>query len=343
MFRWKSVVGLVAGIAGSVLSFGAWAAPIGSCAFDPAQMQFAGPPAEQASCLLRRVRPQGSGSDVQPVPQWLLERLNAPLGISAESLIAFLGREGVNAADLGGPIVAGDAAQRRYFVIHDTSSPEITATQFPADINASSYAGNQLSIWSGMVGQVNLVVTRDGRSRTLTDWKVERSISATKLEQKKLLPASKKVFVHVENVQPRRKPPGAYAWIAPTPAFTPSQLRRLALAYVTASLRAGRWLVPALHYNVDKGGPSGSANDDPQGFDLKVWVDTVQAVTEEVQAAPIEETSALFTAAPAGLHSDMANLGGSWPLAFRRPVRLRPWAGSFGICPAWRWETSASC
>jgi hypothetical protein len=80
---------------------------------------------------------------------------------------------------------------------------------------------------------------------------------------------AKGLFLHVELVQPRRRDPrggpGNDA-LAPTPGFTPAQYGTLALLYVVASVRAGRWLVPAFHATLDEGIPD--AHDDPQRFDL---------------------------------------------------------------------------
>jgi hypothetical protein len=115
------------------------------------------------------------------------------------------------------------------------------------------------------------------------DWKSPRTKPATKLEQTNLAGGARKLFAHVENVQPRIKPAGSWAWIAPEPGFSPAQEKRLALAYVVASLRAGRWLIPAYHFNIDQGLPD--VHDDPQNADLGRWVGVVEAVVAEIAKA----------------------------------------------------------
>ena len=45
--------------------------------------------------------------------------------------------------------------------------------------------------------------------------------------------------------------------------------RTLALAYIVASYRARRWLIPAFHAGVDAG--YAGAHDDPKGFSLARW------------------------------------------------------------------------
>ena len=82
----------------------------------------------------------------------------------------------------------------------------------------------------------------------------------------------------MENQQPRRAdpvgPPGNDR-IAPTPGLTPAQYDALALAYVVASARAGRWLIPAFHADLDEG--LADAHDDPQAFDLAAFDRAVSA------------------------------------------------------------------
>jgi hypothetical protein len=47
-----------------------------------------------------------------------------------------------------------------------------------------------------------------------------------------------------------------------------SQLDRLALVYVAASVRRGQWLIPAFHAVLDL---QVGTHDDPQNFDLNRW------------------------------------------------------------------------
>lgn len=245
----------------------------GGCKFDSQTLRFAGTVAETTGCLLRKVRPKGAGADVQPVPDWLAARVTKAVPFSAAQLKAYLAANNINAADVGGDVTIGDTPVRRYFVVHDTSWPEISGTSandFPANIDSPYYAGNSLTGWGGVSKKVNLIVGRDGRSRTFQGWNTTRPEAATKVETNSRVPAARKLFVHVENIQPRIKPPNTFAWIAPSPGLSPAQEKRLALAYVMASARAGKWLIPAYHFNVDEGIPDG--HDDPQNMDLAAWV-----------------------------------------------------------------------
>ncbi|MFZ5637920.1 MAG: hypothetical protein ACOY82_15170 [Pseudomonadota bacterium] len=253
---------------------------LGGCRFDTAALRFAGTPQEQATCLLRRVKPKGGGAVVQPIPPWLLARVGKPVDLELERVRRYLDLNGIDSADLGGPLALGDAAARHYFVVHDTSSPELpNAPAFPADIDLPGHASNRLTGWSGLSNKVNLIISRDGRSRTFRDWAVDRPASATKVEVK--FNAARRVFVHVENIQVRMKPPGSWAWRAPEPGFGEGQYRRLALAYIVASVRAGRWLIPAYHFNIDEGIPDG--HDDPQNVDLGVWVSRIEEIERRIR------------------------------------------------------------
>lgn len=256
----------------------------GGCGFSSETRRFAGTVAETTACLLRKVKPKGTGASAQPVPAWLAERVTKSVAFTAPQLRAYLASRGISAADLGGPIAIGDAAGRRYFVIHDTSYPEEPGTgvaDFPANIDSPDYKGNRLSPgWVDTSKRVNLIVSRDGRSRTFNNWNAPREKAGVKIENR--VPGAQSVFVHVENVQPRVKPPNVFAWIAPVPGFTPAQEERLALAYVAASARAGRWLIPAYHFNIDEGLPDG--HDDPQNADLANWAAKVAAIEAAVAA-----------------------------------------------------------
>ncbi|HEY0147802.1 MAG TPA: hypothetical protein VGB70_02235 [Allosphingosinicella sp.] len=244
----------------------------GTCKFDSNTLRFAGSVADTAGCLLRRVKEQGAGAEAQPVPRWLLERIGRPVPFTANQIQSYLAREGIAVDQLTDRLAIGDKPAIRYFVIHDTSSPEIksTGTTFPANINEAGWSGNRLGGWADVARKVNLIISRDGRSRRLVEWGARRPEPATKLEQTNKVPAARPVFVHVENIQPRIKPPNKWAWRAPTPGFGPAQERRLALAYIVASMRAGRWLIPAYHFNIDEG--VGESHDDPQHADLAAWV-----------------------------------------------------------------------
>lgn len=255
---------------------------IGLCGFDKTALNFRGTFTEQTSCLLRFVRKKGSGSDRQPIPAAIADRVAKPTDITTTQLSDCLTKLGVDAADVGGALVANQAtAKRQYFVIHDTSSPELVApASFPSNINEASWHGNNIARgWDDMSGRVNVLVNRVGASRTMTDISASRSKPAVKLEQTSQVKASRPLFVHVENIQPRIRPVGSWGHVAPNPGFSDAQLHRLALVYVVASVRAGHWLIPAFHFNIDSDLYQGvDVHDDPQAFDLAKWGAQIETV-----------------------------------------------------------------
>lgn len=254
---------------------------LGGCAFDPRVMAFAGTPVEQARCLLRQVRPKGAGAISQPLPPWLAARMGEAVTVTPAGLESYLRRNGIDPGDVA--TSSAGAMTARYFVIHDTSAPEITeASGFPSNMDKASYGPNNLANYSSTLARrVNLIIARDGGSRFFQAWGATRSLPATKLENSGRAPASRPLFVHVENVQPRLRPAGSWAWIAPKPGFSAAQEERLALAYIAASVAARRWLVPAFHFTIDENFPD--VHDDPQNFDLPGWVARVAALEGEMQ------------------------------------------------------------
>jgi hypothetical protein len=161
------------------------------------------------------------------------------------------------------------APAARYFVIHDTSQPYLGAAPFPADLDTSD-AVNDLSKYPGPDAVAHLFINRRGEMVVGHDFSVPWR--ATKFESRVIGLPAKGLFLHIENQQPRRAdpagPPGNDR-IAPIPGLTPPQYDALALAYIVASARAGHWLIPAFHADLDEGLPD--AHDDPQNFDLDAF------------------------------------------------------------------------
>ncbi|MCZ7447279.1 hypothetical protein O8B93_06725 [Agrobacterium rhizogenes] len=261
--------------------------PFGGCQFSKKTMSFAGDVQTQTRCLLRKVRVKGTGADPQQIPNWLVDHVDKPTDISEEKLRQYLAKNDLTAKQVGGEPQTPTASAVRYFVIHDTSSPEIsTSSEFPKDMDSRDYTGNRLEgVWSNSEVRlkVNAITSRDGQSLMFRDWGLEREMSGTKLElrrdkpgQIQNIPEARPLFVHVENVQPRIKPKDSWAWKAPEQGLTDAQEKRLALLYVTASYKAGRWLVPAYHFNIDQGIPQG--HDDPQNINLNNWVSQIEAI-----------------------------------------------------------------
>jgi hypothetical protein len=248
---------------------------LGGCRFNVARQQFAGDAAAQLRCLLKRVKVKGAGADVQAIPVWLTDNVWQATRISPERLQRHLDDRQLSSSLTLSPVQV-NRQQVRYFVIHDTSSPEVPGRVLPGNIDTPEYNRRLLCCAFATVRRkVNLIIGRDGASRATIDWGAPRPSAATKIEVGRGASA-RPVFVHVENIQPRAKPAGSWAWIAPQPGLTPAQEERLALAYVVASVRAGRWLMPAYHFNIDQGLPDG--HDDPQNMELQSWTARVEAL-----------------------------------------------------------------
>lgn len=265
------------------------------CAFDDAQLSFKGAPIEQASCLLRPVARAGKiGSAPVTLPDALSSRIGKPVAISKAALRAHLLQRSIQEQDVGGDVTrpvsrardnARDAPSARYFVIHDTSSPNVCRGEFPANINDPAWGYNRSAAWSGSDAG-HLIVGRDGSSFPTpsggkdfaTPWR------ATRFEKGQI--RKKGLFLHVENVQPRKSlvsagesRPCPNDQIAPDPGMSPAQIERLALVYVAASVRAGTWLIPAYHavLDVDVGD-----HDDPQNFHLSAWAKAVADIERAI-------------------------------------------------------------
>jgi hypothetical protein len=242
--------------------------PSVDCRFDPAAMQFAGSPLDQARCLLRHVNPGGSAVEEQDLPPTLALSIGQTVSISLEKLAAELRHERIPLPVATPVSETLDHHRALYFVIHDTSSPWIRSEPFPQDLNRQSRF-NDVAQFLGKDAVAHLFNDREGKVTVGHD--LEVGWRATKLERN-IGETVRGRFIHVENVQPRRQDlvgPSPNDRIAPIPGFTGPQYRTLGLLYVLASARAGTWLIPAFHANIDRG--IAHAHDDPQQFDLAVF------------------------------------------------------------------------
>ena len=261
------------------LSAPAGAELIGTCNFDRNTLTFAGSPSEQATCLLRKVEPLGAKS-AQPLPaiiQQLMEQGSVPSAAQKAAAIAAFPEpyrtyaigyrdKPASQTEAGLPLL--------YFVIHDTSTPFLGAARFPRPLDTDP-AVNNFTPYLGGEPVAHIFLNRQGQIWGAHDLSVPWR--ATKLESRVIGPPVRGRFVHVETVQPRRFMPGSSSLAqteAPKPGFSAAQYRMLAALYVYASARAGRWLIPAFHSNVDDGIPD--AHDDPQNFDLKEFAKALE-------------------------------------------------------------------
>lgn len=255
------------------------------CAFDSAEEK------ELARCLIRPVRRGGHVGEAPAVlPGVLNDLIGQPFDIDLASLRTELTNVGTNEASVGGALNQ-DVAKARFFVIHDTSSPEIKEASFPANMNEASWSGNKLTSWLNSGTPTHVFVNRVGQSATKNDFR--KVVRGTKYESgrdisnpTKRAQAKEKrsgLFVHIELIQPRRRtnPNSSFFDIAPTPGFTEQQLERLALLYVIASFRSKRWLLPAFHAPVDATIPD--AHDDPQNFNLDLWLNKLNLLVTRLR------------------------------------------------------------
>lgn len=244
-----------------------------------------------ARCLVRPVLRGGNPGPIPAaLPEVLKNLIGKPMDIDPVKLRRFLTANGINTNSVGGAI-AQDVTKARFFVIHDTSSPEIRLATFPANMNQAAWSGNNLTSWVNSATPTHVFVNRVGESSMRRNFSV--LVRATKFEQgRDIANAAARararlrrggMFVHIELVQPRRRtnPNSSFFDIAPTPGFTPKQLERLALLYVAASVRSKRWLLPAFHLAVDT--PIPDAHDDPQNFDLEIWLTSLQTLLDKLR------------------------------------------------------------
>ena len=243
-------------------------APPVDCRFDSASLTFAGPPVEQARCLLRHVEPGGLAAAEGELPPTLSALIGQRPQIDFVRLASALRHAHIPLPAATPVSETSDHRRALYFVIHDTSSPYLGDAPFaPGFDRLVRY--NDMNRFLGKDAVAHIFNDRLGRVSVGHDFEV--GWRATKLESA-VGEASRGRFLHVENVQPRRKDSAGTSGndrIAPVPGFTRRQYKTLALLYVLASARLGQWMIPAFHANIDRGIPL--AHDDPQHFDLAAF------------------------------------------------------------------------
>ena len=243
-------------------------APPVDCRFDSALLSFAGTSLEQARCLLRRVEPGGSADPEAELPPMLARSIGNRPEIDFVRLATALRQAHIPLPAATPVSETSDHRRAAYFVIHDTSDPNLGDKPFPPRFDRQ-VRFNDVNEFLGKDAVAHLFNDRLGRVSVGHDF--ELGWRATKLERE-VGEASRGRFLHVENVQPRRvdpEGPSGNDRIGPEPGFTHSQYRTLALLYVLASARAGTWLIPAFHANIDRG--IEKAHDDPQHFELAAF------------------------------------------------------------------------
>lgn len=284
-------------------------------------------PREQAQWLLRRVEKYGHlGPPLETLPEPLNSLIGNPvhITISKDILNRFLEFKNVRNENIGGSINNPLSKSRkgepaRYFIIHDTSSPTYERSQIfpPANMDTSDWPGNNLNSHIGgpeNKRKAHVFVNRLGESGTAMDF--QKPWRATKYESQSM--DHKGLFLSVELIQPRRKDSKGIDSEAPTPGFTVAQMDRLALLYIVASVRGGKWLIPAFHGAVDAGIPD--AHDDPQNFDLNLWANRLNILIKTIQAQDTKTQNQLQAYSPPKNSSEAVK---TIPWALAQPVGKR--------------------
>jgi len=273
---------------------------MGPCNFDLGLMRFAGSAAEQAACLTTTVLKFGQLGARNELPQNFARRVGRSIDLPDKKALAGLLKEFDLEAfipRLGDPVAnAGDndplAPPVTYFVMHDTSAPNFGRRDLPPDIDNDARI-NSLDRFrcSNHIELAHVFINRLGAVFFAHDFDVPWR--ATKFERAtNFASALKGLFVHVELVQPRRAEPGR-GWQndfqAPTPGFSEAQYERLALVYIVASARAGRWLIPAFHAVIDEG--IYDKHDDPQNFEFARFNGKLETLLARLKAPPRQGAS----------------------------------------------------
>jgi hypothetical protein len=241
-------------------------------------------PVEQAKCLLRPVKKFAHlGDPLRELPAPLDTLVGQPTetSVTMERLKSFLTVKGIRETDLGGSLSVRLSAPK-YFVIHDTSD-FLELNDFPASINSETSPLNKLS---SRVGRkiCHVYINRVGQSATAVVFESPTPPSGTKFGSCNR--SQRTAFLHIENIQPRirdRSVGSRNDAIAPEPGFSDAQLERLALVYLVASVRSGKWLIPAYHSPIDLGFPD--RHDDPQKFNLQTWATKLRDLIQEIGSA----------------------------------------------------------
>jgi len=124
-----------------------------------------------ARCLIRLVLRGGNSGPIPGVlPQTLKELIGRPMNVTLVKLRQYLADNGIKDSSVGGE-VNQDVTKARFFLIHDTSAPEISAANFPAYMNEAAWGGNKLSNWVQSSTPTHVFVNRVGESAMKANFK----------------------------------------------------------------------------------------------------------------------------------------------------------------------------
>lgn len=266
------------------------------CQFDEKTLQFVGTPPEQARCLLRPNKIGGVlNNELKNLPQPFEKLIGKTVNISKENFRKYLHFIKSSENSIGGnldfplskaKLPNGEEIQAVYFIIHDTSSPYLKDEEFPPNFNNDeNWKGNNLQIWLNQP-VAHVFVNRLGESLTATPFdETVKKGWGTKFARDFLKINGKGLQIHIELHQPRRRDINSSNpnndLIAPIPGFTEKQYEKLALLYISASLRRGNWLIPAYHSAIDAG--IKDAHDDPQNFELEKFANEINKLLKALK------------------------------------------------------------
>jgi len=261
---------------------GAGQAAAGPCGYDAAGRRFAGTPRDQATCLTRKV---GKGGKLgrPSLTRFVRDRLGSSPTSTPQRLAGYLAALGIDPVrELGGdPFVPVTAD---YFIIHDTSTPNCSEPGWSATLCPEAGKlpeARDTAAWAAELGYLGHPKPAPDRlahawtnrvGGSITEVTFDLPLRSTKFESCLDTPAKAGLFLAVENTQPRAEDSRSNRpndLVAPRPGFTAAQYDRLALLYVAASVRRGRWLIPAFHAVLDSLFAEG--HDDPQNFDMRAF------------------------------------------------------------------------
>jgi 3D (Asp-Asp-Asp) domain-containing protein len=255
---------------------------------------------EQAKCLLRPVQKFANlGAPLTSLPTPLDGLIDQPTNstLTLEQVRTFLANKGIAEGDVGGSLSIA-LTRQKYFVIHDTSDFLANRTDFPANINEESFSPNKLR--QRVTNKIcHVYVNRAGNSATAVVFESLNPPPGTKFGS--CHSSQRTAFIHIENVQPRIRDRSVHFdndAIAPNPGFSDNQLERLALLYIVASVRSGKWLIPAYHAPIDLGFPN--AHDDPQNFELNRWAEKLNSLISAISGGPTPGPDDSHHASPQG-------------------------------------------
>ncbi|WP_435354256.1 hypothetical protein [Emticicia sp. SJ17W-69] len=254
--------------------------------FNTQTQSFEGTPIEQAKYLLAPVKKYAKiGENLAALPPVLEQLLSENLIIDKQKLKTYLANNQIAENTIGGNIDETVSKTQKgklakYFVIHDTSTPNYGQFAIPNNIDSANWKPTLLKIYKNEPKKsAHIFIDRMGNSITQNNLKTPWR--ATKLELKAIGVASRGLFLHVELIQPRKADPNKVNdAIAPMPGFSQAQLKRLALLYIVASVRKGQWLIPTYHAVLDNGLSDG--HDDPQNFDLNDWGSILSTLIQNI-------------------------------------------------------------